>query len=83
MPNGLSRRTWVRMMAGLALSGTRVAGFQGERRDRVVIAGGGIIGASIAYRLARRGADVTLLERSAPGTGSGRTRAPVASTKWS
>ena len=58
------------MMAGLALSGTRVAGFQGERRDRVVIAGGGIIGASIAYRLARRGADVTLLERSAPGTGT-------------
>jgi len=58
------------MMAGVALSGTRVAAFQGERRDRVVIAGGGIIGASIAYRLARRGADVTLLERSAPGTGT-------------
>ncbi len=32
---------------------------------RVLIVGGGVIGASIAYRLASRGADVTLIERSA------------------
>ncbi len=57
-------------MAGLALSGVRVAGFQGARPGKVVIAGGGIIGASIAYGLARRGADVTLLERAVPGTGT-------------
>lgn len=33
----------------------------------VVILGGGVIGLGIAWELARRGADVTLLERDAPG----------------
>jgi len=34
---------------------------------RVVVAGGGIVGAAITYYLARAGADVTLLEREQPG----------------
>jgi glycine/D-amino acid oxidase-like deaminating enzyme len=38
--------------------------------DRVVIAGGGIIGANLAYRLARRGAAVTLVERARPAAGA-------------
>jgi NADPH-dependent 2,4-dienoyl-CoA reductase/sulfur reductase-like enzyme len=33
------------------------------KQDHVVFAGGGIMGASIAYHLARRGADVTMLEK--------------------
>ena len=70
MAKALARRTWLQLMAGVALSGVRAAGFQAGRRDRVVVAGGGIIGANIAYRLARRGARVTLLERQAPGTGT-------------
>jgi glycine/D-amino acid oxidase-like deaminating enzyme len=37
---------------------------------RVVIAGGGIMGASIAWHLARRGAVVTLLEKTRPGAGA-------------
>ena len=36
----------------------------------MVIAGGGILGANIAYALARRGADVTVVERTAPGSGA-------------
>ena len=32
---------------------------------RVLIVGGGVIGTSIAYRLAARGADVIVIERSA------------------
>src|ERR1700690_3042832 len=32
---------------------------------RVLVLGGGVVGTSIAYRLALRGADVTVLERSA------------------
>ena len=35
--------------------------------QRVVVAGGGIIGAAITYALARAGAQVTLLEREQPG----------------
>ncbi len=70
MANRISRRTWVQMMAGMAVAGTHTSAFQSRPRDRVVVAGGGILGANIAYRLARRGADVTLLERSAPGTGT-------------
>jgi glycine/D-amino acid oxidase-like deaminating enzyme len=38
--------------------------------QRIVIAGGGIIGANLAYRLARRGATVTLVERTKPASGA-------------
>lgn len=37
---------------------------------RVVVAGGGIIGASIAWHLARQGAAVTLVERDKPAVGA-------------
>jgi glycine/D-amino acid oxidase-like deaminating enzyme len=42
--------------------------------DRIVIAGAGIIGASIGYHLAKRGARVTILDAEQPGAGaSGRS----------
>ena len=50
------------------LSSTAVRGF--AKNDRVVIAGAGIIGASIAYHLAKRGARVTVLEKQRPGAGA-------------
>jgi hypothetical protein len=37
---------------------------------RVIVAGAGIIGASIAYHLAKRGAQVTLLEKEHPAAGT-------------
>jgi len=37
---------------------------------RVVVAGAGLLGAAIAYRLTRRGARVTVLERDRPGAGA-------------
>ena len=62
------RRTFLGLIAGLAAAGVprtlRASG------DRIVIAGGGIIGANLAYRLARRGAAVTVLERSRPAAGA-------------
>jgi glycine/D-amino acid oxidase-like deaminating enzyme len=39
-------------------------------RDRVVIAGAGIMGASIGYHLAKRGARVTIVEKERPGAGA-------------
>jgi glycine/D-amino acid oxidase-like deaminating enzyme len=65
----MQRRTVLQLFAGVAVAGVRSAAFQ-ARRDRVVIAGGGILGANIAYRLARRGASVTLLDRARPGHGA-------------
>src|SRR5580693_7823470 len=38
--------------------------------DRIIVAGAGIIGASIGYHLAKRGARVTILDAEQPGAGA-------------
>ena len=59
----MNRRTALALLAA-----TVAKGF--AKNDRVVIAGAGIIGASIAYHLAKRGANVTVLEKQRPGAGA-------------
>jgi len=66
----MNRRTLLQLFGSLAISGTRPFAFQTGARQRVVIAGGGILGANIALQLARRGAAVTLVERARPATGA-------------
>ena len=39
-------------------------------RDRVVVVGGGIVGSSVAYYLAKKGAQVVLLEKEKPAAGA-------------
>ena len=39
------------------------------RRPSVIIAGAGIVGATLAYHLASAGASVTIIERSRPASG--------------
>ncbi len=39
-------------------------------RIRVVVIGAGIVGASIAFHLSRRGADVTVVDKDQPGSGA-------------
>lgn len=73
-PHTIHRRTVLQLLAGVAVAGAgagvRLSASQSARHDRIVIAGGGILGANIAYRLATRGASVTLLERTRPGAGT-------------
>jgi glycine/D-amino acid oxidase-like deaminating enzyme len=69
MPD-IHRRTLLQLIGGFAVTGLRASAFQSGQRRRIVIAGGGLLGANIAYQLARRGAPVTLLERAKPATGA-------------
>jgi len=45
-------------------------GSAGSAPQKIVVAGGGIIGASLAYHLAKRGAQVTLCEKEYPAAGA-------------
>ena len=74
MPNTVAsehRRTFLKGLGGLlgatALSRRWPAG---RSADHVVIVGGGVLGASLAYHLSRRGAQITLLEKEAPAAGA-------------
>ena len=69
-PAQLKRRHFLQLTSGFALtalSGTRIHGWA---KPHIVIVGGGIVGASICYRLAKRGAQVTLLEKTQPAAGA-------------
>jgi glycine/D-amino acid oxidase-like deaminating enzyme len=66
----MHRRELFHLFGGVAIAAARPLAFQAQARRRIVIAGGGILGASIAHQLARRGASVTLLERARPATGA-------------
>lgn len=68
----MDRRHCLRLLAGSALAlGSLRTGFAAQRSPRkVVVIGAGIMGAAIAYELAKRGAQVTLLEKHAPASGT-------------
>lgn len=53
-----------------ALPGARGTPAARRLEGRIGIVGGGIMGASIAWHLARRGADVTVFEREGPAAGA-------------
>jgi glycine/D-amino acid oxidase-like deaminating enzyme len=66
----MDRRRFFQIFSGIA-----VAALPGARKAlaaprRIGVVGGGIIGASIAYHLARRGAAVTLFEKTKPASGA-------------
>ncbi len=68
----MRRRQFVHALAGLAAAGFSVATRAKIPRLRIGVVGGGIVGASIAWRLAEAGADVVQFERTAPGAGATR-----------
>jgi glycine/D-amino acid oxidase-like deaminating enzyme len=62
------RRRFLELIGGTAIAG--VVRTRAAADPRIVIAGGGILGAQLAYRMAQRGAAVTLVERTRPGSGA-------------
>ena len=65
----MRRRTLLKLSTGVALAGCTTVQTQAPR---VVVAGAGIIGASIAYHLARAGAEVTVIDQQGPATHASR-----------
>ncbi len=66
----MQRRELLKWGAGLLLgSGLGLRSYAGTAQ-RIVVVGGGILGASIAWHLVRRGADVTVLEKTQPAAGA-------------
>lgn len=66
----IHRRTLLKLLSAPLVSGLPSRGGSPPPHNPVVIAGAGIIGASIAYHLAKRGAQVTILEKQRPGAGA-------------
>lgn len=69
----MDRRQCLRLLAASAFAAAPfgsvlAAGYRAPRK--VVIVGAGIIGAAIGYELAKRGAQVTILERNVPASGA-------------
>jgi glycine/D-amino acid oxidase-like deaminating enzyme len=65
----MNRRNFAQLM-GLSMLSLAEARLNAWTADRVIVAGAGIMGASIAYHLAKRGARVTLLEKEHPAAGT-------------
>src|ERR1700682_4807830 len=68
MIEGMDRRIFLRLLTAPVITGLPVRA--GAGMDRGVIVGAGIMGASIGYHLAKRGAQVTILEKRRPGNGA-------------
>lgn len=66
----MNRRLFLRTAVGAGVSTFAFGAAKTHPRLRIGIAGGGIVGAAIAMRCARAGAQVTLLEKTAPAAGA-------------
>jgi Glycine/D-amino acid oxidases (deaminating) len=67
----IDRRDFLRLLGATALTAAHVRpGFAASSPNHVVVVGAGIIGSTVAYYLAKRGAQVTVLDRKGPGLGT-------------
>lgn len=66
----VGRRQVLKLFGGVAVSALPGLRVPQRRRDCIGIVGGGILGSSIAYHLAKRGAEVTLFEKIGPASGA-------------
>lgn len=70
-PSIVDRRTLIKLIAAAPLAGCAQRPWA-EKPLRVVVAGAGIVGASIAYHLAKAGTAVTVIDRQGPATHASR-----------
>jgi len=75
----LDRRRFLQFVAAIALAPESRA----SSGLRVVVAGAGIIGASIAWHLAKAGASVTVIDRQGPATHASRASFAWINATWS
>jgi glycine/D-amino acid oxidase-like deaminating enzyme len=75
----LDRRDFLKMCVATALAPRARA----AARLRVVVAGAGIVGASIAWHLAKSGAEVTVVDRQGPATHASRASFAWINATWS
>ena len=66
----MRRRTFLQLFPGVSVSALPGLRLPRQAPRRVVVVGSGIVGSSIAYHLARWGADVTVCEKEAPASGA-------------
>ena len=67
----MDRRTLLKLLAATAVAGCEPQS-SAQKNLRVVVAGAGIIGASMAYHLAKSGAIVTVIDKQGPATHASR-----------
>lgn len=75
----LDRRRFLELCAAAALAPAARA----SPKLRVVVAGAGIIGASVAWHLAKAGAEVTVIDREGPATHASRGSFAWINATWS
>lgn len=77
----MDRRTLLKSLVAAALAG---CGHQPHKakRLRVVVAGAGIVGASIAYHAAKAGATVTIVDKQGPATHASRGTFAWVNATW-
>jgi glycine/D-amino acid oxidase-like deaminating enzyme len=68
----MNRRTLLKGITASALAAGMAPSLVAGRPRSVIVVGAGILGAAIAYELAKRGVQVTILERTAPAAGTSK-----------
>jgi len=77
----MNRRLLLKLIAAATVAGCGPRG-SASKELRVVVAGAGIIGASIAYHLAKSGASVTVIDQQGPATHASRATFAWINATW-